>query len=503
MHAETDAGIGRSVSSLVLIVGALTLFRLWAAARMGLAPDETYYWLWSRFPSIGYYDHPPMIAWWISASTRLLGDSALGIRAPVVLSMLVTTMGVYCTAVELGLGRRIAGLAALWLNAMFLMGGLALIATPDSPSVMFWALAVWALARLRRTENPLLWIVVGLLAGLGCVSKYTNLFMGLGLVTWCVADRNARRWLASPWLYAGGLAALAVFLPIIVWNEGHQWVSFHKQFGRIDDGGFTLRYLGEFLAGQAGLLNPLIAVFYALALAEAFRGSNKDGRAPVLFLGSTIGPLLLYMLFHSLHDRVQGNWPAPAYPAIAILAAMSAASVVRSKFLRRMAHSVAPIGIGGLAIASALLATSVGATLPWRTPADLLLGWSRLTEQVERYRQQVGAGWIATTDYGLTGELAFHSAHPGSVQEIIDRERYTFQPRPPSLAQQPALVLIKEKDVARYDLGACFRSVTPLAVIARPAGARIIEKYHLFEATGAANDILTEGCQPKEARPIQ
>lgn len=487
---------GLNLSSLVVIVAALTLFRFWVAARMGLAPDEAYYWLWSRFPSGGYYDHPPMIAWWIAASTKIFGDTALGIRASVVLSVLVTTIAVYRTAIELELGQRTAALAALWLNAMLLVGGLALIATPDTPSLMFWALATWGVARLRRTGEPWLWIVIGLLAGLGCVSKYTNLFFGFGLIVWLLADRKARHWLASPWLYAGGIAALAAFLPVILWNMEHHWVSFQKQFGRINDGGFTLRYLGEFFAAQFGLLNPLIAIFAGLALVRLSKGADRAGRMPMLVLGATIIPVVLYMLFHSLHDRVQGNWPAPIYPAIAILAAMAAASAShpenrQSKHWRRLAYWVAPVGIGLLAIVSLLLATPVGFALPWRTPVDRLLGWPEFAQQVEKYRQQVGAGWIATTDYGLTGLLAFHGPDPDKVQEIVDRERYTFQPTPAALSQQPALIVVEEKDAARYP---CFRSVTPLAVVDRAVGQRVVQKYQLFEARGAADYLLVKGC---------
>ena len=493
MRAEADNGVGLRLSTLVLVIGALTVFRFWSAAHIGLAPDETYYWLWSRFPAAGYFDHPPMIAWWIAASTRLFGDTAFAIRAPLVLSVVMTTVAVYRTCIELELGERAAGLAALWLNAMFLVGGLALIATPDSPSVMFWALATWALARLRRTGNPVLWLVAGLLAGLGCVSKYTNLFLGVGFLVWCIAERNARRWFISPWLYAGGVAALVAFLPVIVWNAEHQWVSFYKQFGRIDGDGFTWRYLGEFFAAQFGLLNPLVAIFSVLALGAAWRGADRRGRGAVLFLVATIAPLILYMLVHSLHSRVQGNWLGPAYPAMAILAAMAASSVDASPALRRMAGWVAPVGIGGFVLAATLLATPVGARLSWSGPVDLLLGWPQFAGQVEHYRRQIGAQWIATTGYGLTGELAFHSGRPDLVHEVTERVRYAFQPAPTVPAGEPVLVVVK--DAGGHDLEACFQSVAPVAVVTRSAGERAIESYHLFEARGAAGTILSKGCE--------
>ena len=50
------------------------------AAATPLAPDEAYYWVWSRALAPGYLDHPPMVAGWIWLGTALLGDGALGVR---------------------------------------------------------------------------------------------------------------------------------------------------------------------------------------------------------------------------------------------------------------------------------------------------------------------------------------------------------------------------------------------------------------------------------------
>src|ERR1700761_1957146 len=72
-------------------LAALTLARLAVAALAPITPDESYYWLWTRPLQLSYLDHPGMVAWWIWASTALLGDTTLGIRLPAVLSSLVVT----------------------------------------------------------------------------------------------------------------------------------------------------------------------------------------------------------------------------------------------------------------------------------------------------------------------------------------------------------------------------------------------------------------------------
>ena len=53
----------------LVALAVLTLLRLALAARLPLAPDEAYYFLWSRHLQAGYFDHPPMVALWIRAGT--------------------------------------------------------------------------------------------------------------------------------------------------------------------------------------------------------------------------------------------------------------------------------------------------------------------------------------------------------------------------------------------------------------------------------------------------
>ena len=68
------------MKALAAALAAVTLIRLAVAATAPLAPDETYYWIWSHALAAGYLDHPPMVALWIRAGTLLAGQTALGVR---------------------------------------------------------------------------------------------------------------------------------------------------------------------------------------------------------------------------------------------------------------------------------------------------------------------------------------------------------------------------------------------------------------------------------------
>jgi 4-amino-4-deoxy-L-arabinose transferase-like glycosyltransferase len=479
---------------VVAIVSTLTIVRFWAAAHAGLAPDETYYWLWSQTPALGYSDHPPMVAWWIWLSTRTLGDTALGVRVLPILSALVTSIAVFGIARQLFSARSIALRATLWFNAMILIGVGVIFSTPDAPSTMFWALAVWALSAIWRTKRPWLWLLVGLFAGFGCVSKYTNLFLGLGIVAWLSVDPTARRWLGSPWLWAGGFIALIIFLPVVLWNAQHDWISFSKQFGRLAAHQITLRYLGELLVSQLGLLNPIIALFFVLAIAATL-GARSDSKPEAsVFLLTLMAPLALYMIVHAFHDRVQANWLAPLYPLVALLAAAGAENLVASPFRAWLAHAVVPLGSVVSVFTLLYLAAPVYLPLSIRSPTERLEGWLDFAAEIELLRQRSDASWIATVNYDVNAELAFYEQGLQPVREITERERYSPSPVDATLANQPALLVMSEKEKAsgRYD--GCFTIVEPISVASRQGANGLIERYIVERVVSAPADIISAGC---------
>ncbi|MDL2409190.1 glycosyltransferase family 39 protein [Rhizobium calliandrae] len=478
----------------ILLLAALTLYRFAILAQIGLHPDEAYYWLWSRVPQAGYYDHAPMIAWWIWLSTQLLGDNSLGVRLFPILSVLIVSGATIAISWELYRDSRLAVRAGVWANAMPLIGFAVLLATPDAPSILFWTLAVWALVWLRRSGDRRIWLLVGLLAGLGCLSKYTNLFLGLGILLWMILDSEARKRLYGPHMFIGGAIALAIFSPTIFWNFEHHWVSFAKQFGRIDNGQPLSWHTLEFLAGQFGLANPAIAIFAAIAVATAWKQRGAGEVSPTAFLLVLSAPMLIYMLLHSFHSRVQGNWLAPVYPTMAIMAAEAARHSAGSRHLRRMTRWAAPAGIGLIVASFYYFASPLGQQAPFPSPADKLIGWNELSTDIAHYKQLHDAGWIGTIDYGMTGELAFNADDAQHVQEIISRKRYSFETVDPKLVEQPGLLVIPVAGGMLERLRSCLPQMVPVGEVARRAGKRVLERYAIFTIKHAPRDIFITGC---------
>jgi len=265
--------------TLLGAVAFLIALRFVAAALLPLSFDEAYYWLWSKHLALSYYDHPPVVAYAIRAGTILFGDTAFGVRVfallfSVAASWAVWRAGAILTGTEHG-----GALSCLFFNLTLMATVETMTATPDAPLVMASAFFVLALAKLRQNEDGRWWLAVGAAGGFALLSKYTALFLGVGAMAWLLFTAEGRRWLSSPWLWLGGVLAVALFAPVLVWNAQHGWISLRFQLGKAGTRHFDPGYLIEFLAGQIGLASPFIFALFALGLVRCRRGCRATGRA--------------------------------------------------------------------------------------------------------------------------------------------------------------------------------------------------------------------------------
>ena len=472
---------------LLALLAALAVLRLAAAGAIPLTEDEAYYRLWAQAPRFGYYDHPPMVAWWIWAGVHIAGDTALGVRLLPVASSLV------CSLLVFDLGQRLprragsqgAGLlAAMLYNATITVGAGALLATPDVPASLFWVLTLWAMA--RAWEQPLFWLCAGVAAGMACLSKYSALFLAPGAVLWLALTKDGRRALTTPWPWLAAAVAAAVFAPNVLWNADHRWLTFARQFGRVEAHRLQPRYLGELLAAQFALLNPLVAVLAGAGAVRAWK--TRDGIGLMALLTSL--PFVAYLLIHSLHDRVQAHWPAPLYPAAALLAALAAADA--QGWRARLAR-LAPLGLAVTAIALGYVSLP-RSLLQKGDPADVLRGWPQLAEQVQGVGEAHGAAWIGTLSYGVDGLLQAQPGWRAPAVQLNERDRYADLPAASADLSKPGLVVDLERRVDPARLKACFDQVGAPVRIVRGLSSSAEARYLAVPVSGAKPGLLTQGC---------
>lgn len=472
--------VGWPSALLATAIVGLALVRMVVAAASGLTDDEAYYRLWALAPALSYYDHPPMVAWLIAAGRWTFGDNPLGIRLAATLTSLIGPFVLWRTAAIL-FGRQIAERATWIALAMPLLAVGGVIITPDTPSAFFWGLSGWALAELYISRNANWWLAVGVLAGLGLLSKYTNLFVGAGIALWIALLPANWRQLKCWQLWLGGALAFVLALPVLIWNFEHEWASFAKQFGRVvPHEAATSRFLLEFAGAYLGLASPFIAGLSLWGLWITLRTAVVSRSQPHLILAALIVPLLGYLLVHAVHERAQPNWAAPLYPALAICAALalSDSSVGRARHLYRAALAV------GFALCALLYVHAVYPIVRGPgigDPTSQMRGWSQFAKDVERAREANGAKWIATSSYATTGQLAFQLKSGPPVMQLTERIRYLhLPPANDAVTRSPALFV----DLARSGLPATFpqrfRSVVPLGTLSRTYRGTVMATYVVY-----------------------
>src|SRR6478736_4987260 len=256
----------RLVLNTVLTILALAALRLVAAAFTPITFDEAYYWMWSKSLAGGYYDHPPMVAFVIRLGTMIAGDTELGVRLASILLALPMSWEVYHAAAVLFGGRQVAATAVILLNVTLMAAVGTMIVTPDAPLLVASSFLLFSLAKVLETGRGAWWLAVGLATGAALLSKYTALFFGPAILIWLLAVPKLRRWLISPWLYLGGLVALLMFAPVIMWNADHHWVSFIKQMGRARIEDLRPLFIAELAPTQVAFATPLVFILGAMGL---------------------------------------------------------------------------------------------------------------------------------------------------------------------------------------------------------------------------------------------
>lgn len=392
---------------LVWLVLALGLaVRLLISGHFLLIPDEANYWQWSRYLDLGYYDHPPMIAWTIWLATQLFGQTEFAVRLPTVLGITLAS-ACLCLLAARWFSWRTALHVALVSQSLLLLNGAALIATPDGLLLPCWAAACYHAARAAEEDQLRHWLLTGLWFGLGLLSKYTMLLFLPSLFCALICTGAYRRRLLSwkPWL--GLLAGLLLFTPVIAWNSQHDWVTFRHtlfQGGANSRTVFTLRYLAEFFASQAGLLSPVIFVFILAAWVQAWRSRRLPPERARFLLWMSLPGFIVFSLL-GLHVRIYGNWPAPAY----LTALLAATALYAGQRWWNVGVSLAML------ISAVLLVHLLHPVLPIRAEQDRIAleskGWDTLARKVStalREMQRPEQTFVFGLRYQLASELAFY-----------------------------------------------------------------------------------------------
>ncbi len=476
------------------LIAAMTVLRIVYASVIDLRTDEAYYWTWSKENVLCYLDHPPMIAWFIRFGTAIFGDTNLGVRFAGILAMLVTQLLLADIVRRVTHDFRAIVLALLMPEAALYYGLLMAKVSPDIAVIPFAVAMVWALVRLSESGDARWWLAAGVFAGLALLSKFTVVMMVPAVLAFMLVPDWRRRWLLSPYPWAAALIALAIFLPVLIWNAQNDWASFRFQFVRATaTHELSLRTVGDYIGLQFGLVGFILlpVVLSGLAL-TAWRGYRRGNAVAILLSTAVIVPFG-YFFWKSLTLRVGDTWPMFMWPIGFAAAAINIAMLPREGFpawiiKSTIAWANAAI-ISGIAFVVLVFLYYVAA--PWNfigkaDPIGGEAGYPQVVARAQAELQKTGASWIATTDYRTYAMLRWYFNGRVPVIQINERGRFLGfrDPGMDLIRGHTGLYVAREPDNAIPLWAATTAVREPLERVERSWRGMVMDTYALEKLTG-------------------
>jgi hypothetical protein len=372
-------GTAAGAKVLLGLTAALLAWRFWVLPQLGITLyiDEAQYWTWAQQLDWGYFSKPPGVAALIWLSTALFGDGLLGVKALAMLCYPAAAAACWAIARRL-YDERTAFWSAVAVVTLPMFAWLGLFVSTDALLTLFWALALWTYLRALDSDAWADWLLLGLVCGLGLLSKYTMAaWLGAAFLH-LLAFHRPRLASAKPWLAAG--LALLILSPNIYWNFTHDFptlkhtadITLNKKAG----GGF--KALGEFWAAQWISFGPVLGSVFFIVLAQV-KQSWRDDRTRLLLWFAL--PLWAVVSAQAMKSSANANWAAPAFAPAAIAAV--------AWLLQREKKRLLVIGLAiNIALVAAvyhwpsLLAVAHVQNPAKKSPFARAMGWDELGRQL-------------------------------------------------------------------------------------------------------------------------
>jgi len=293
---------------LIWMAVATILLHCLVNNRYGFHRDELNFIDDGRHLAWGYVDCPPFTPLVAHIAESLFGTSLVGIRffpavaqglVLVLTGLMVKRMGGMRWAQVIAAGGASISGVSLSQGSIFMY---------VSFDLLWWVVVAYGVISLLKTGNPRWWLWIGAAIGLGLLTKLTMGFLVAGLVAG-VLFTPARRYLKSPWLWAGVALAVLIFLPDLLWMARHDFISLQKlaaAHARDVRNGYYKWFLLDQLYSAA---HPCSIYLWVLGLFFFWRSSGGPNYRPLVWMYAV--PLVGFL---ALQGR--GYYLAPAYPML-------------------------------------------------------------------------------------------------------------------------------------------------------------------------------------------
>lgn len=396
------ASFSRPKQVFLLTLAISTVLKLWLAVAFPFTGDEAYFYQWGRHPDWGgFYDHPPMVGWWLWGLQQV-SSHPLVLRLPAVLLWIAITLGMMDLFSRLlpEQSERRWLLGSLFLTLPFTWAFN--LITTDTPLILFLFFSGYAFVRAEQ-ENKWRWYAAsGVLLGLALLSKY---FAGLLAITYAIYLLPRRGGIARVLLVA--VCALPFMLLNLAWNASHCWNNIlFNLLNRNQDAHFSFLQVAQYVLMLAYLITPWTAIALwrsvpAGKVSDQEAGSEKTTRTIAALF---IVPFSLFLLL-SFYKEIGLHWLLAFVPFVFLFAAVH----LRDETLQRHKQWALWLGLPHLLLVLSLAHLPVDTFKSLRLHADIVLNREGKAVVLDLKKDLPADSTLMTPSYSQSSLLAYHA----------------------------------------------------------------------------------------------
>ena len=256
-----------------------------------LNEDEAYYWMYSKYMSWGYFDHPPMIALMIKIGYSFFPNE-LGVR---LIPILTSTFSLFIW--EKIIQPKEIKTYFLLLLSVGILHFISFIATPDAPLIFFTSLFLLAYKKFIFNPNMQTSIKLGVLVSLILLSKYHGI-----LIIAAVILSNFKL-IYTKYFWIAFVVATIILTPHILWQIESGFPSIKYHLLERSSSLYSVNFTVEFLLSQLFVLGPFTGILFFISMYKIKTKNQFEKTLKYIFWTGYI-----FFFFMTFKGRTEAHW---------------------------------------------------------------------------------------------------------------------------------------------------------------------------------------------------
>lgn len=376
---------------------------------------------WGHQLEWGYDKNPFMNGWLTALATGIGGQNGFMVY---LFSQLSVALGLWAVW---QLGKKMlpplyALLAVVLLEGIQYYNFHAIDFNDNTLEVGLWGLTTWFFYRALTEENNLLpWLLTGLFAGLGMMTKYFTALLLLPMLMLLILTPSTRKQFKKWPIYYGCLIFLIVITPHSIWLFQHDFITIQYAVDRVSSPPTWLNHIfypSQFIWQQFEAILPAVLLLLILLLTGKYSPYSKHSckfhitpfdKAFLWYVG--VGPILLTVFLSAVIGmKLRAGWGQPLFSLWGIIfICLAQPNVNRITFYRFMTFLFILMGVSIVGYSSALIRAPEPSSANF--PGEFIA--TELT-QTWQSKYHTPLQFVAGTRW-VAGNIAFYSADKPSV----------------------------------------------------------------------------------------